>query len=637
MLDTNFVYDIETMVNTSVFCFEDYKSNERKEFVVCHLRNDFNALVEFLMDLKKSRRWLVAFNGLAFDSQILQFIIKDHKRLQELPPERIAAEVYDKAQTIIMVQNDIRSFPEFSERHLSIRHIDVFKLNHWDNAAKRSSLKWIQYSMDWENIQEMPIPHYKPITSWQDLDTVVDYCWNDVSSTKRIMEKSKDQIKLRRDLSKEYNINLYSASEPKISRELFLLFLSEKTGTNKWDLRALRTIRESIKISDILLPAINFSEPLFQGVLDEFKKVVITPLQTKGGFKYSVKHKGVKIDFGLGGIHGARSEGVYEAKEGTTIMTSDVTSFYPNLAIKNKWAPAHLPVKDFCDLYEWFFEERKKIPKKDPRNYVYKIILNSTFGLSIDENSFLYDPQFGMQITVNGQMLLCMLYVMVSTRIPESTLLILNTDGLEIMIPEEKKEAYMEICKEWEDLTKLGLEHDEYSKIVLRDVNNYLAIYKGTAKTKCKGMFEFEDLPLHKNKSHLIVSKGLYEFFVNGTSPEDYLKTNRNIYDYCAGVRIKGDWKFQQTCVIDGQVVYEDLQSTLRYYVSNKGCKIIKACKTDTRQIQLESGKWLQTVFNKYESKNWENYDINEDYYLEAIYNEIENIMPPVSNQLTLF
>ena len=80
------------------------------------------------------------------------------------------------------------------------------------------------------------------------------------------------------------------------------------------------------------------------------------------------------------------------------IMSSDVVSFYPNLGIRNKWAPAHLPQETFCQLYEWFFEERKKIPKKDPKNYVYKIILNSTYGLSNDENSFLYDPEFTMRI-----------------------------------------------------------------------------------------------------------------------------------------------------------------------------------------------------------------------------------------------
>ena len=41
---------------------------------------------------------------------------------------------------------------EYAEWNMSIKQIDVFKLNHWDNAAKRSSLKWIQYSMDWDNM-----------------------------------------------------------------------------------------------------------------------------------------------------------------------------------------------------------------------------------------------------------------------------------------------------------------------------------------------------------------------------------------------------------------------------------------------------------------------------------------------------
>ena len=44
-------------------------------------------------------------------------------------------------------------------------------------------------------------------------------------------------------------------------------------------------------------------------------------------------------------------------------MSSDVTSFYPNLVIRNRWSPGHFPAEQFCDQYEWFFEERKKIPK----------------------------------------------------------------------------------------------------------------------------------------------------------------------------------------------------------------------------------------------------------------------------------
>ena len=334
-------------------------------------------------------------------------------------------------------------------------------------------------------------------------------------------------------------------------------------------------------------------------------------------------------------MHGCTASGVYEAKDGMIIMSSDVVSYYPNLAIKNKWAPAHLPQEEFCRRYEWFFEQRKVIPKKDPKNYVYKIILNSTFGLSIDENSFLYDPQFGMQITINGQLSLMMLYEMLSEGIPGSIPLMQNTDGLEMMIPAEHKEKYLEICKEWEAMTQLTLEHDQYQKVVIGDVNNYIAV-NTAGKAKCKGRFEYENLALHKNKSHLIIPKALYAYFIENKLPEQFLQENRNIFDYCAGVKIKGDWEFQQTCIINREITRQSLQKTLRYYISKGGCKIYKVNMSDDREIQLESGKWMQQLFNFYEEKTWAQYDIDESYYLDKIYREINNIIPK-KTQLTLF
>jgi len=99
------------------------------------------------------------------------------------------------------------------------------------------------------------------------------------------------------------------------------------------------------------------------------------------------------------------------------------------------------------------------------------------------------------------------------------------------MIPVGQKDKYMEICKKWEQITSLQLEHGEYSKIMLADVNNYIAVNKEKevtkeeyeklkqetphyiyredagkyyySSTKCKGRFEFSDLALHKNKSFL--------------------------------------------------------------------------------------------------------------------------------------
>ena len=77
------------------------------------------------------------------------------------------------------------------------------------------------------------------------------------------------------------------------------------------------------------------------------------------------------------------------------------------------------------------------------------------------------------------------------------------------------------------------------------------------ASTKCKGRFEFNNLMLHKNKSKLVVPKGIYAYFIKGILPSDYINSNTDILDYCIGGKSKGDWK-QVARYIDGQDQGED-------------------------------------------------------------------------------
>ena len=631
----HWVMDYETLSNCFVGVFTHYKTEETKIFSICKLQNDFDKFIEFLKENISNKEWHISYNGLAFDAQITHYIIKEYENLKLMDGKEIAQEIYGCAQRCIEKSN-AHEFQEFPEWHMSIKQIDVFKLNHWDNAAKRSSLKWIEYTMDWENILDMPIHHKTEINTQDQLDLIIEYCINDVEATKEIFNRCKPLIALRKNLTEKYNINLFSASEPRISKEIFAYYLSKELGMPKYEIKKLRTFRNVIKVDDLILDYIKFETPEFINLLEKFKTVEVNPNYTKGGFKSSVKYKGVKTDFGLGGAHGATKAGVYESDNDRVIMSSDVTSFYPNLAIVNQYSPAHIPKEKFCELYEWFFTERKKIPKSDPMNYVYKIILNSTYGLSNDKNSFLYDPQFTMFITVNGQLTLMMLYEMIMTRIPEATALMQNTDGVETIIPRDKVDLYMEICKEWEEITNLNLEHDQYSKLVLADVNNYIAV-DTNGKAKCKGRFEYEGLALHKNKSKMIIPKALYAYFVDGTLPEYTIKHNRNILDYCIGGKSKGAWRQHAIYVKEGIAKKDELQKINRYYVSNKGCKIVKVNKNDKREIQLESGQWVQTVMNQLEHKTFSDYNINEKYYLNAIEKEINNIIGVKTNQLDLF
>lgn len=639
----HWVMDYETMVNLFCAVFTSHNSDETRVFIIHKLQNDFEDFIDFLTLNKANEEWHVGFNNLGFDGQITEYILRYQNILRVLPPEKIVEAIYAKAQDVIQRQAD-KQFQEYPEWKLSIKSVDVFKLNHWDfYSAKSSSLKWIQFSMDWHNLQEMPIHHTTPVHTWDDINLVVDYCKNDVSSTKKIMILSKEQINLRAKLTNEYGINLYNASEPKLSKDLFLHFLSEKTGIEKRDLKSINTKRELIPVTKILLDYIKFERQEFRMLLNNFHSLTIDASKPlKGAFKYSVKYKGLKIDYGVGGLHGFGKSGKFEAKDGKIIMTSDVKSYYPNLAIKNRWAPAHLSKEIFCDQYEWFYNERTKIPKSDPRNYVYKILLNSTYGLTIEPSSMLSDPQMGMQITINGQLSLSMLLEMICERIPDAQPIMLNTDGLEVMIDEQYKDQYLAICAEWEAITKLELEHDQYSRLWAYDCNNYIAEFIN-GKTKCKGRFEFEAhdkyevASLHKNKSHLIVPKAIFNYFVKGIEPRDYLVHNRNIFDYCGGVRMKGNWQLVEFHTGKDGITTRELQKTLRYYISKGGYKIVKQNKSDGRQIQIEAGATLCTEFNVYKDIPWKHYNVDDGYYLEQIYKEIRTLEPPAKTQLDLF
>ena len=657
------VYDIEVFENFFCIVLEEIDSEDPIRFIIHNLRNEYDDMIKFLKEEGKKNSLFFGFNNLSYDSQVVEHLIQEEKHFSQSKPATICRDLWVLSNELIHGSDNPGFRIPYPEYKQTLKQIDLFKLNHWDNKAKSSSLKWIQFTMDWHNIQESNISFNALIDTPDQIRETLSYCVNDVKSTKRILILSKDLIKLRMDLSKTYKVNLLSASEPKISKELFAYFLGKKLKMSPKDVKSLPTKeRKIIRVKDIILPYVEFKTPIFKSVLDKFKEVTIMPDNTKGGFKHSIVNNGVKTDYGLGGIHGARASGVYESDDNHIIMTSDVTSFYPNLAIRNKWSPGHLDSKAFSEQYEWFFEERKKIPKKDPLNYVYKLILNSTYGLSNDRHSFLYDPELTMRITINGQLSLTMLYEMISVAIPESIPLMQNTDGLETIIPKDKVDIYLQVCAKWEEITNLQLEHDKYQKLILADVNNYIAVYDwkyiefdqwkamkesnpdylykilpggfAYAATKCKGRFEFSGLALHKNKSHLVVAKAVYYYFVHDVLPEQYIRTNKNIYDYCGGIRSNSGLQMQAVCFVDGEEQVQKLHKITRYYVSNKGCKLQKVSRETGKIINVDAGAWLATVFNTYEERPFEDYDVNFSYYLREITKQIESAR---GSQLSLF
>jgi len=270
------VMDYETLKNFFCAVFTHYKTDETKVFIVHDLQNDFESFYHFLGQNIQNKEYHISFNGLNFDAQITEYILQYYEDWKDSSGCLIANNIYRKAQEVINKSKN-REWFDFYEKDMHIPQVDVFRINHWDNAAKRSSLKWIQYSMDWENLQDMPIHHTEQIITMDQVDMIVGYCKNDVLSTKKILYKSSGQISLRKTLTKEYDINLTNASEPKIAKEIFLDLLSKEMGIKKYDLKQSRTIHSQVNISELILPYVNFKQYNLKCLHNYFKSVVVEP------------------------------------------------------------------------------------------------------------------------------------------------------------------------------------------------------------------------------------------------------------------------------------------------------------------------------------------------------------------------
>lgn len=622
------VYDIETIKNCFTLTAINVNTEEIVKFVLHSERDDLNDLINHLEKVKL----YIGFNNIAFDGQVIQFILNSLVKWKnnKLNIETIVTEIYSYAQEVIENSN-LGLFPEFKEWELTIKQLDLYKIKHFDNKAKIQSLKGLEFWMKYPNVQDMPIKHSESVDISQ-INEILDYNLNDVLATYEFYKLCKSEIELREDLSKEFNLNLLNANDPKIGAEIFAKLLSEDMKMDKKDLKQLRTYRSSINIGEIILPYIKFKSQEFNKLLDSLKNKIIT--ETKGSLDHSIIYKQFKYDFGAGGIHGCIEPGTYKLEEGYIIEDIDVSSFYPNLAIVNGFRPEHLG-ESFNRIYKYIYDERKKIPKKDPRNAAYKLMLNGVYGKSNSKYSYLYDPKFTMSITINGQLLIALL---AETLVDETNCQVLqvNTDGITIKYKDCHKDLVKEICNNWCSLTGLDLEYALYNQMTIMDVNNYIGVYTDN-KVKYKGLFELTK-ESHKDTSFNIVPLALSNYFIKNISIEDTIKTHKDIYDFCGKAKFKGkDYgitEYIKKSKFNNEDYYEKIrekqQKTTRYYISTNGATFVKIYNKGSEEF-INKG-YLVTIFNKY--KEQKDYLINYSFYINECY-KILNIIEP--KQLKLF
>lgn len=112
-----------------------------------------------------------------------------------------------------------------------------------------------------------------------------------------------------------------------------------------------------------------------------------------------------------------------------------------------------------------------------------KVSLNGTFGKLFSRHSIFYAPEFGIAVTIGGQLSLLMLIErleLAGIRVVSA-----NTDGVEMSIPWGREWIANDIIRWWQKATGLTLEGNNYLALYSRDVNNYISLqFDGSVKRK---------------------------------------------------------------------------------------------------------------------------------------------------------
>lgn len=609
------VYDLEQLENfhSGVFINRD-DPEDKRVFVIHASRNDIDVYYDFLMT---DVAGLIGFNNVNYDYPLLHFFINTvdaHRQAgAEIRVNKLLEMLQWESQRII--KEEFTAIPEWKTL---IPQLDLFRIHHFDNKAKRTSLKAVQIAIQYPNVQDMPFEHDHWVDN-EEVDEILNYNNNDTASTREFYILSKDMVELRKMLSDTYNLQLRNYNDPKIGQEIFGREIARKKNVHYNAIRDMRTYRREIDLGKCLLPYIYFESKEFKKLHDFFKETTI--YTTYKAFEKSVVYKGFKYDYGTGGIHGCIESGIYRATNDMMILDIDVAAYYPSLGIQNRFYPQHLG-QTFTEVYSELFDTRMEAKRtgNKPVNSGLKLALNGVYGKSNDQYSLFYDPRYTMQITINGQLLLTMLSEWLVDSIKNLTMLQVNTDGITVLVPRQERSAIENICLAWEKKTGMILEYGEYSDMIIRDVNNYLA-RTTDGYVKPKGCFEI--IPMqngavayNKNWSMRVVPKALHAYYLEGIPIEDFIRKHDNIYDFGIGFRARKDWEIVYSHIDQNRKAEEVQQRTIRYYMSRTGGSLVKRNKEDGRIISLEAGNSC-TIFNQWYDAPMEDYEINYNYYIK--------------------
>ena len=607
------VYDIEVFPNVFHAVVKNTETSHILKLEISERRNDLNKTLLLFHQIKHNtdcgKYIFCGYNNIHYDNPIINYLIANQN-------EFINLHYSDLCLRINMLSKEIINSGEGFQSWYKWKYLVFFDtldlLTMLYSQKLRVGLKEMQVTMQYSNVQEYEGDFNKPLPV-SEIDNMIAYNINDVNSTEALLYKCKSDIDLRLAIEDEYGVKVLNKDGVNIGMKIITHKYLEKTGLTWNQIKDLRSPCDVIELDKVILPMIQFDSKLLQDILIELKKQAVSP--GRKGYEKHFIFDNLEWTIGVGGLHTVNKPEAFIPEEGWTISDIDVASLYPSMIIEHQFYPPHLG-KEFLEVYSNIKEERieAKHNGNEVKNLTLKLALNGLSGNLQNEHNFCYSPFTVMQIRMNGQLMLLMLaekLTQIGCKILQA-----NTDGLFILRRLSDEQKFKEVCKEWEFLTKLVLEEDQFEAFYQYAINDYLAIKKGYKEThnpkllKKKGLF-IDEVRLGKGMNAMIIPEAINKCLADGINITDTINNCKDLNKFITYQKVSKTFSVEYASKLITRIN--------RYYVSVAGHALLK-CKvaedgTRTNYISLLSGYGV-TIVNNFDKIKEFPQDINYSYYI---------------------
>lgn len=266
------------------------------------------------------------------------------------------------------------------------------------------------------------------------------------------------------------------------------------------------------------------------------------------------------------------------------------TEYYPHLMTLYGYTSRNIPS---AEVFEKVLDTRLKAKADGDKttSNALKLVVNTTYGASLDKYNHLYDPLMGRSVCITGQLFLLELANHLYKDIPDLEVVQLNTDGMMVEFDDTYIKQVQEIIKEWEGRTGFELEEDCIAQIAQKDVNNYIEVQtNGAIKTKgayfSRGIAKAGQFNINNNA--IVVAKAIQEYLINGTPVEETIANNNDIFDYQIIAKAGSKYSRAYQLVNDKEVPIQKVNRV--YATSNKSLGKLYKVKAENGSVaKIES------------------------------------------------